>query len=241
MSKRFWLILVIIIVALGLIFKFTDHNNGNSANTSGNAQPTNHVEGSGSSGVTLVEYGDYECPYCEEYYPVVKQIAAQYNQQIFFQFRNLPLTQIHVNAFAGARAAEAASLQGQFWQMHDALYDNQNQWVPASNPESFFVGYAQKLGLNTTKFQSDYAGSAVNDSINADVAAFAKTGFQEATPTFILDGKQIQPSATVASFESFINAEIAKKAGTTSTTPAPTNSTSGQSVQTSTTSNSTKN
>src|SRR5665213_1893615 len=172
MSKRFWLILVAIAIILAIIFKLSSPAKSNAPGST--STPSSHVEGEGQAGVTLVEYGDYECPYCEEYYPIVKQVATQYNQQIFFQFRNLPLTQIHVNAFAGARAAEAASLQGKFWQMHDALYTNQNQWVPASNPESDFVNYAKGLGLNINQFQTDYAGAQVNNTINADVAAFGK-------------------------------------------------------------------
>ena len=106
--------------------------------------------------------------------------------------------------------------------MHDALYDNQSGWVSASNPENDFISYARGIGLNTTQFQTDYESDKVNNLINADVTAFGKTGLQEATPTFILDGKQIQPpQATLAAFEPFINAEIAKKTGKpyTATTP----------------------
>lgn len=231
MSKRFWLIIVVIAIAFGVIFKLTSDKG--STNNSVSTQPTSHIEGEGKDGVTLIEYGDYECPYCGEYFSTVKQVQAEYNQQIFFQFRNLPLTQIHVNAFAGARAAEAAALQDKFWQMHDALYESQSSWVSLGDPSPFFVTLATQLGLNVTKFKTDYSGSQVNNSINADLAAFNKTGLQEATPTFILDGKQIQPQNSVAAFEQFINAEIAKKTGQSSSTPAPTNSTTGtnQSVQ----------
>jgi protein-disulfide isomerase len=162
-----------------------------------------------------------------------KQVVAQYSTKITFQFRNLPLTSLHPNAFAAARAAEAAGLQGKFWQMHDLLYD-QNvvyydkgvaNWVPASDPESFFVQYAQQLGLNVTQFKSDYQSQKVDNLINADMTAFGNTGAEEATPAFFLDGKQIQPSETAASFEQFINAAIAQKSGkTSSTTTAPTTS-----------------
>ncbi|HUD06841.1 MAG TPA: thioredoxin domain-containing protein [Candidatus Saccharimonadales bacterium] len=228
MDKRFWGILVGILIILGGIFWLTS---GKGAPTSTAAQPSEHVEGQGKDGVTLLEYGDYECPYCEEYYPIVKQVATDYSQQIYFQFRNLPLTQIHLNAFAGARAAEAASLQGQFWQMHDALYETQSQWVPSSDPQTYFDQYAQQLGLNVAKFEQDYSSTQVNNTINADVAAFNKTGAQEATPTFFLDGTQIQPAPTVASFQSFINAAIAKKTNSKTTTTAPTNTTGNQSVQ----------
>lgn len=209
MSKRFWLIIIVILVIFGGVLVV----NGKKSPASGSGQPTNHVEGAGKTGVKLVEYGDYECPFCEEYYPIVKQVAAQYNTQIFFQFRNLPLTQIHPNAFAGARAAEAASLQGKFWQMHDLLYENQNQWVSSSNPQSFFDIYAKELGLKTAQFDTDFAGTKVNSLIQADIAAFGKTGQAEATPTFFLDGKHITPDPTVASFSQLINAAIKQKTG----------------------------
>lgn len=218
MDKRFLGILAALILVFGGVFALTQHSS-NKANTSG-TQPTNHVEGLGQKGVTLVEYGDYECPICELYYQPVKQLQAQFNSQIYFQFRNLPLTQVHPNAFAGARAAEAASLQGKFWQMHDALYENQSAWVSLANPQSAFDSYAKNLGLNMSQFDSDYASSKVNDSINADLDAFNKTGQQMSTPSFFLDGTFIdyskitdsngQPS--VSKFAAVINTEIAKKA-----------------------------
>jgi protein-disulfide isomerase len=143
----------------------------------------------------------------------VKQVAAQYNTQITFQFRNLPLTQIHPNAFAGARAAEAAGLQGKFWQMHDLLYDNQNQWVSSSNPQTYFDIYAKELGLNTSQFNTDFAGTKVNSLIQSDITAFGKTGQPEATPAFFIDGKHVVPDPTVASFSQLINAAIKQKTG----------------------------
>ncbi|HEX7368171.1 MAG TPA: thioredoxin domain-containing protein [Candidatus Saccharimonadales bacterium] len=233
MSKSFWAVIVAIVIVLGGIFWLTS-SKGSSPSSSGNAQPTNHVEGSTSTGVKLVEYGDYECPYCAEYYSTVKQVASQYSSQIQFQFRNLPLTQIHQNAFAGARAAEAAALQGKFWQMHDLLYENnqyneQTGWVVSQDPlDDYFVAYAQQLGLNIAKFKTDFASEQVNNVINADVAAFKKTGAEEATPTFFLDGKQIQPGNTVADFQKYINAAIKDKASSKSFQPSSSGSTSGQ-------------
>ena len=219
MDKRFLGILAVIIVAYAAFFALSQHSSNNTASTG--TPPTNHTEGTSPTGVTLVEYGDYECPICEAYYQPMKTVAADFSTKIVFQFRNLPLSQIHPNAFAGARAAEAAALQGKFWQMHDALYDNQNNWVPpVTNPLPLFEQYAKNIGLNVSQFASDYASSKVNDSINADLAAFGKTGQQEATPSFFLDGKFIdntqvsdpqtgQPSVT--KFEALLNAEIASK------------------------------
>src|SRR5689334_11962675 len=111
MSKQFLLIVAACVVGLIALFALTKPKAGAPGSTNSSAQTSNHVEGKGAKKVTLVEYGDYQCPFCGAFYPVVKQVAAQYNNDIYFQFRNLPLFQIHNNAFAGARAAEAASLQ----------------------------------------------------------------------------------------------------------------------------------
>lgn len=219
MSKQFLAVLaVIILVFVGIIALGGKSNPNNSGSST--ATLTNHVEGQNKDNITLVEYGDYQCPYCGQYYPIVKQVESEFNQQISFQFRNFPLTSLHPNAFAGARAAEAAALQGKFWQMHDLLYEQndlnqQNQsvpsWITSTSPTAFFDADAQQLGLNVTQFKSDYASDKVNNLINADLAEGNKLGVN-ATPTFYLDGKQISPGESVAAFEQLINAEIAKKA-----------------------------
>lgn len=213
MSKQFLAVIIVVILAFVGVF-IVSNNKSNTGSSKSAGTPTNHVEGQGKSGVTLVEYGDYQCPYCEEYYPIAKQVAAEFSNQITFQFRNFPLVSIHQNAFAGARAAEAAALQGKFWQMHDALYDYQSQWSTASNPTLYFNQYAQLLGLNVAQFEKDYSSTQVNNSINADMSAGNKLNIQ-GTPTFFLDGKEIQVAATVSAFNQQINAAIAQKASST--------------------------
>lgn len=224
MSKQFLAVVAAIIIVFVGIFVISN-NNSSSSNNSGGASPTSHIEGQGQDHVTLVEYGDYQCPYCAEYYPTVKQVASEYNTQMTFQFRNFPLTSLHPNAFAAARAAEAANLQGKFWQMHDLLYTqsveyyNSNEtlsnWVASSDPSTYFDQYAQELGLNVPKFKSDYSSDKVNNTVNADMNAGNALGVN-ATPTFYLDGKEIQVGNSVASFEKLINAAIAQKTGKSS-------------------------
>ena len=209
MDKRFLMIIGAIIIVFGGIVWFNNHSD--SKNGSSNTQPTNHVEGEGQSGVTLVEYGDYQCPYCSEYYQTVKQVVSDYSTQIHFQFRNLPLTQVHQNAFAGSRAAEAAALQNKFWEMHDLLYENQDQWTSSSSPQTVFNQYATQLGLNLNQFKTDYASQKVNNLINADIDAFNKTGETMETPTFFLDGKKVNPANNENAFKTILDAEIAKK------------------------------
>ena len=219
MSKRFWIILIAIIVSLGVVYKLSSKPGNGAANSS--LAGSNHVEGKGSTGITLLEYGDYECPYCAQYYPIVNQVQQKFNDQVFFQFKNLPLTQIHQNAFAAARAAEAAGQMGKFWEMHGILYETnisylnnkkQASWVTAQNPVPYFDAFAKQLGLDQSKFDNYYTSSAVNDLINGDINNFAKTGAEEATPAFFLNGKQIKPQATVDSFSSIIQAAIDKQA-----------------------------
>lgn len=192
MDKRFWAIIGVLVVVFGGILTF--HRSGaDKDNTSGNTPPTNHVTGKLDSKVTLVEYGDYQCPVCENYNPVVQQVQQKYKDTVKFQFRHLPLNQVHPNAFAAARAAEAASAQGKFWEMHDALYNlsNWQDWTGASNPNKLFETYAKQLGLDVAKFQKDSASSAVNRQINADVAEFKKTKQTPATPAFFINDKFI--------------------------------------------------
>jgi len=236
MSKQFLgVIVVVILIFVGIFALSGNKSNGSgSSGSSGSSTLTQHVEGLNKDSITLVEYGDYECPYCGQYFPIVKQVQTEYNDQIAFQFRNFPLVSIHQNAFAGARAAEAAAMQNQFWQMHDLLYEENelsqsnskaSTWVNASDPTVFFDQYAQQLGLNLTKFKADYASGTVNNLINADMAEGNNLKVQ-GTPTFFLDGKQISVGESASSFEKLINAEIAKKAGSKAATPTSAGSTS---------------
>ena len=195
MSKRFLAILAVIIIGfIGIYFFGSKNKAGITPGSSSYVQPTNHVMGSGSSGVTLLEYGDYQCPVCGAYYPVVKQVVSQMSNKIYFQFRNLPLSSIHQNAVAGARAAEAAGKQNKYFEMHDILYENQQTWSQSSTPMTYFESYASQLGLDVNKFKTDYASSEVNSLINADLSAFAQTKQQEATPTFFINGVYISNS-----------------------------------------------
>lgn len=223
MSKQFWGVIILIIAIFAGIFMLTSDKSSAPSNSAKTL--TNHVIGNGKSKVTLVEYGDYQCPFCGQYYPVLKQVQAQYNDQIFFQFRNFPLTNAHPNAFAAARAAEAAGLQNKYWEMHDALYETQQQWSSQSNAVPIFEQFAKQIGLNLTKYKTDFASSKVNDLINADLAEGSKLNVT-GTPAFFLDGKKIEVGQSVESFQKVLDAAIAKKvpanAGTTSQTSATT-------------------
>lgn len=193
MSKQFWAILIIIVLGFIGVVVFTDNGNNKGDNpSSSNAKPTSHIEGNKASKVALVEYGDFQCPVCATFFVVTNQVEQKYSDKISFQFRHLPLPSLHQNAFAASRAAEAAGLQGKFFEMHDLIYQNQTVWSSSSNALDYFTQYAQQLNLDIPKFQADFRSSKVNDAINADIAAFKKTGDDMATPTYYLNGKKIE-------------------------------------------------
>jgi protein-disulfide isomerase len=245
MDRRFVGMLVVCALVLGGIFWFTRKpapaNSGTNKTTSSKpglkSVASDHTLGAGKSGVELIEYGDYQCPACGSFYPILKQVTAKYGDGLKFVFRNFPLDSIHQNARAGARAAEAAGLQNKFWEMHDMLYEQQQNWSSSTNPEPLFEDYARNLGLDVNKFKQDYASGQVNKIINTDVAA-GQDIKASSTPTFVLDGKMIdsetqQTLRPAEAFEKYIDAEIAKKNGGAANvrepapapapTPAPTN------------------
>jgi len=221
MDKRLLAILGVIAAIFIGVAIFSQNSGDKSSSSNSKVGPTNHVTGEGQTGVKLMEYGDFQCPVCEAYYQPVKTAVEKYNKQIYFQFRNLPLSSIHPNAYAAARAAEAADLQGKYWEMHAILYDQNNwqSWTTSSNAKAQFESYAQSLGLNMAKFKTDYAGEKVNSLINADLDAFAKTGKPSSTPTFFIDGVYVNNAdisdsnaPSVEKISKVIEDAIAKKA-----------------------------
>lgn len=210
MSNRFFAILLIILAIIGGVI-FVNKSKNSTTVAPDQAQLTNLTTGSGTTGVTLIEYGDFQCPVCATYYPIVKQITEKYGDKITFQFRNFPLSEIHQNAVLAARAALAADKQGKFWEFHDILYENQNAWSGSQNASSIFEDYAQKLSLNGDQFKTDMASSEVNAQIQADRTEAQKLGLT-GTPTFILDGKKLDPSpTTVEAFSAKIDEAIKAK------------------------------
>lgn len=208
MNKQFAVVIIVIIAALVGIFSMTKNKDGQTGgqNSNGQTQPSEHKVGKGTKGVTLIEYGDFECPACKSYYPFVKQIKQEYGDEITFQFRHFPLTQIHPNAFVASRAAEAAGKQGKFFEMHDVLYENQDAWKVDPNPSGLFEGYAMQLGLDVEQFKNDVKSAETNAVINADLKAGQALG-ANSTPTFVINGKKVEENPrSVEEFKKLIDA-----------------------------------
>ncbi len=203
MNNRFVMIVVGLVIGFGALFWFTKKEatapGSNTNNTT--VQATNHTQGAGNKGVTLVEYGDLQCPACGSYFPILKQVKAKFGDDLKFQFRHFPLVQLHPNAMAAHRAAEAAGMQGKFFEMHDMLYEQQLSWTNSQNVSRIFEDYAAQLALNIEKFKTDAASQQVNDIINADIKE-GQNLKANSTPTFILNGKKIEQNPRDA--ESFI-------------------------------------
>ena len=203
MTKKAWIIFaaVCVIVLSGLVY-FSNQNKINvsdvdtNAIQKPNAQSGNigeHVFGKTDSKVVLVEYGDYQCPGCGAAYQPIKDVTEKYKDQIAFVFRNFPLTSLHPNARAAAAAAEAAGLQGKYWEMHNMLYEGQNSWGSLSSNDrtAFFTDYAKNLGLDTATFTTDLTADTVGQKINYDIAIGKQIGVN-ATPTFYLGGNKAE-------------------------------------------------
>lgn len=211
MKSRFSLILVACVVIFGGILFLSKKDA--SAPTDSNGQPiqaSNHVRGAGTTGVVLVEYGDFQCPACATYFTAVEEVTKKYGDKITFQFRNFPLRQIHPNAMLAHRSVEAAANQGKFWEMYSSLYSGQDAWSSLQDPTSVFRSYAEALKLDMTKFDNDVKSQAVNDIINADIAEGQKLDIS-GTPTFILDGKKIESPQSAEAFNKLIDEAIAAK------------------------------
>ena len=132
--------------------------------------------------LTLLEYGDYECPYCGAAHPSVKQVLQVLGDDLVFAYRHFPLTQIHPHAGGAAEAAEAAGVQGRFWPYHDLLFEHQDRLSTRD-----LVGYAEQLGLDVERFVSDLKQHKYAPRVREDFVSGVRSGVN-GTPTFFANG-----------------------------------------------------
>lgn len=195
--------IVVLIVGVGIILS----KSGSSSGQAGKAvdsqalvRDNSHMTGKSGAKVTVVEFGDFQCPACFAAEPAVEQVIAAYknNPDFNFVFRNFPLPQ-HQYALISAEAVEAAGEQGKYWQMHDKIYQTQNDWASSANPLDLFAGYAQQLGLDVNKFKQEVQQNKFDDLIRTDQRDGINLNVNS-TPTFFINGK---PQVGGLSFEQF--------------------------------------
>lgn len=163
-----------------------------------------HSLGSPKSIITLVEYGDYQCPSCGKAYPLIKRLMKQFYGEIHFVFRNFPLQEAHPYAMMAALATEAAGLQNKFWEMHDIIYENQ-QDIDGNS----LLHYAEVIGLNLQQFSTDWHKDSLLLRVEKDFEGGVRSGVNS-TPTFFINGERL--NANSDSYESLVYAiESAKE------------------------------
>jgi protein-disulfide isomerase len=143
-----------------------------------------HIQGDEKAPIVLVEYGDYECPHCGHAYPLVKRVQKHFGDRLAFVFRNFPLNEIHPNAEAAAETAEFAGANGKFWEMHDAIFENQESLGLA-----MLVELAGELGLDTKKLEAALESNEFTPRVKSDFLGGARSGVN-GTPTFFINGQR---------------------------------------------------
>lgn len=141
-----------------------------------------HIQGPEDAPLTLVEYGDYECPSCGSAYPIVKRVQEEFGKRLRFVLRHFPLSEIHPHAESAAETAEFAAAEGRFWEMHDLLFENQERLS-----EALYSELADELGLSPTALQQALEVSKYKDRVRTDFSSGARSGVN-GTPTFFING-----------------------------------------------------
>jgi protein-disulfide isomerase len=189
MKKHIWKI----IFALAVILMVGSFLYANYASDKANEGVTlsSHIEGNADASVKLTEYSDFQCPACAQFYPLIQDLLKQYGDRIAFEYRHFPLISIHPYAVPAAKAAEAAGVQGKFFEMHDMLFENQDAWSKSATPQVFFVQYAKELGLDVELFKRHMRASAIDDAIEASFNEARELGLT-GTPSFFLNGERLE-------------------------------------------------
>jgi len=200
---------VIILAIGGGVYALTQGDTQSNSNTADiiSTSDTDWVKGNTNSDVVLIEYSDFQCPACASYSAMFKQLAEDLGDSAKFVYRHYPLHSIHSNAQLAAQAAEAAGLQGKFWEMHDKLFAGQSEWSGQPDPTSVFVSYAESLELNKEQFKSDLTLAAVKDKVDNDYKSATQAGLNS-TPSFILNGEKIDNPRSLDEFKELLLGKI---------------------------------
>jgi protein-disulfide isomerase len=161
-----------------------------------------HVIGPVTAAVTLLEYGDYECPFCGAAHPIVKHVREIVGDDLRFAYRHFPLTQIHTHAYQAAEAAEAAGAQGRFWEMHDTLFENQDRLGLRD-----LISYADALGLDLDRFVTEMRNGMYAGRLREDFMSGIRSGVN-GTPTFFVNGSRHNGNWDIESLLEAVRAEL---------------------------------
>jgi len=165
------------------------------ANLTPEVSSRDHVQGRSDAAITLVEYGDYECPYCGQASSIVKELQSAFGDSLRFVFRNLPLSNIHPHALPAAELAEAVGMQGRFWDIHDVLYENQSRLDDQS-----LRSYAEQVGADVSQVLAAVGSRPVQDRIQEDIDSGIRSG-ANGTPTFFVNGLRYDGSWEFGPFQ----------------------------------------
>jgi len=168
-----------------------------------------HIRGPENAPLTLVEFGDYQCPSCGAYHPLVKEILNRYPTQLRLEFHHFPLVTVHPNSMLASQAVEAAGEQGRYWEMHDAIFDHQREWADNPNAEPVFIALASGFGLDINKFMQSLRSPEIQERILKDVER-GQNAKVEAVPTFFINGEQIHVRLTMEDFVQVIESHLHK-------------------------------
>jgi protein-disulfide isomerase len=188
--------------------------NANAASNARTAPPTispaMHMRGAANAPVLLEEFGDFQCPPCGLLHPVLKRIEQEYATRLRVVFHHYPIRTRHKHAAEAARAAEAAGLQGKFWEMHDMLFEKQREWEESETARTLFLNYARTLGLNLDRFAEDIDSTPVSNRVMNDEALAAARGVT-GTPTVFLNGREVpfEETTTYEKLSAAIDRELA--------------------------------
>jgi len=189
MNKSTLIALGLIIIAFGgLFFAAQNGNNGGGAKVAITAE--DWTRGASSPKVTIIEYGDFQCPACGAYEPLFRQAQEDFKDSLLFAYRHFPLVQIHPNALLASKACEAAGKQGKFWEMHDLLFEKQTEWSNATNAKDLVKGYAASLALDATRFATDLDSKEIEEKIRNHYEGGAKVGVS-GTPSLFVNGEKV--------------------------------------------------
>jgi protein-disulfide isomerase len=175
-----------------------------------------HFRGPENAKVTLVEFGDYQCPSCKAYHPLVLEALSRYPQDVRLEFHHYPLVSIHANSMAASLAVEAAGEQGKYWEMHDLLFEHQDEWAKSPNPEPDFIALAQRLALNQNAFMQAMRSPQLQDRVLQDVVR-AQQANVEAVPSFFIDGQKQNLQPSITAFVDTIESHLHNKASANTT------------------------